>query len=376
MDRQSEANRVALFEDKRLNLGGGYFLLTGRSAGPTSDGQSFGNYFDNSFKNVLRGDQLARNFPNVLDDLRNRLNALAEDPTGITDPFKSVYEIVFQLTMRTLGCDEVANDPNLVEETMRLNRTMESVATPIAIMFPWFPSPDVIRNIYAGTKLYMIFDRVAKARRAEGRKEEDAIQALLDQGVVIGSLFAGHLNSRINAAWVLIYLAANPKWQQKVREEIDLVAGKYRVDSSVPLMEQLFSLAMKTWETEFSLIEVCLRDSIRLQQVGTFLRQNTSGHTVKIGDALVPDAAFVSYPVADIHHDPEVYQDPEKSGETPCLGMRFAKLEQVLITAFWLAMFEYQIVDKNGNDRDCKREYEGFLRTAPKSKYVFQIQVA
>lgn len=28
--------------------------------------------------------------------------------------------------------------------------------------------------------------------------------------------------------------------------------------------------------------------------------------------------------------------------------MRFAKLEQVLITAFWLAMFDYEIVDKDG----------------------------
>lgn len=45
---------------------------------------------------------------------------------------------------------------------------------------------------------------------------------------------------------------------------------------------------------------------------GTLLRQIISGHTVKIGDALVPHAAFVSYPIADIHHDSEIYQDPGK----------------------------------------------------------------
>lgn len=28
--------------------------------------------------------------------------------------------------------------------------------------------------------------------------------------------------------------------------------------------------------------------------------------------------------------------------------MRFAKLERVLMTAFWLAMFEYEPMDRNG----------------------------
>lgn len=100
----------------------------------------------------------------------------------MTNPFESVYEIVFRLTMSTVGCNEVANDPELVKENMRLNRTMELMGTPMAIMFPWFPSPGVIRNFYAGTKLCMIFDKVAKARRAGGRKEQDAMQVLLDQG--------------------------------------------------------------------------------------------------------------------------------------------------------------------------------------------------
>lgn len=84
-----------------------------------------------------------------------------------------------------MGCNEVANDPELIQETIRLNQMMESVGTPMAIMFslfPWFPSSGVIRQYYAGTKLYMIFDKAAKARRAEGRKEADAMQVLLDQG--------------------------------------------------------------------------------------------------------------------------------------------------------------------------------------------------
>jgi cytochrome P450 len=69
---------------------------------------------------------------------------------------------------------------------------------------------------------------------------------------------------------------------------------------------------MSVWETEFPLIELCLKDSIRLQIVGTSMRRNVSGHTIKLGDTLVPDGAFVTYPFADAHHDKEVYPKPEK----------------------------------------------------------------
>lgn len=117
-----------------------------------------------------------------MSDLKKRVDILAKDPTGVTDPFESIYEIVFQLTMRTVGCKEISDDLALVKATMRYNRTMELAGTPMAIMFPWLPSPGVIRKYYAGARMYMIFDKVAKARLAEGRREEDAMQVMLDQG--------------------------------------------------------------------------------------------------------------------------------------------------------------------------------------------------
>lgn len=174
--------------------------MTGGSAGLAADGRPFGHYFNDCFKKLLKGDQLMRSrfywdclgecranhvysdFPLVLNDLKERVKVLANDPSGITDPFESVYEIVFQLTMRTVGCVEVADNPDMVKAAMRYNRTLELSATPMAIMFPWIPSPGVIRKYYAGARMYMIFDKVAKARRAEGRREDDAMQVLLDQG--------------------------------------------------------------------------------------------------------------------------------------------------------------------------------------------------
>lgn len=149
---------------------------------------------------------------------------------------------------------------------------------------------------------------------------------------------------------------------------------------------------------------------MRLQTVGSALRRNVSGHDIKIGDAIIPHGYYVAYHMADIHHDESVYPDPERwdparylphraedkkvtsltiacesllkfvsqvpyawvgwgLGRHPCrkfalrsnldamltkykVGMRFAKLENNLITALWLAMFEYELVDQAGNPTD------------------------
>lgn len=57
--------------------------------------------------------------------------------------------------------------------------------------------------------------------------------------------------------------------------------------------------------------------------------------------------------------------------------MRFAKLEQVLITAIWLAMFEYEIVDKNGQPTmEIPREnMNGFSAQPPDRNVYFKYKL-
>jgi len=130
--------------------------------------------------------------------------------------------------------------------------------------------------------------------------------------LVVGSLFAGLLNSGVNAAWILVYLANNPEWMAKVREEVVTVAAQHCTDEKASLIDQLSSLPIEIWETGFPLLDLCLRDSIRLQTVGAAMRRNVSGHDVKIADTIIPNGSYVFYPLADIHHDPEVYDQPEE----------------------------------------------------------------
>lgn len=115
-------------------------------------------------------------------DVQASLVQLAADPSGMTDPFQSIYRIVFQLTIRMVGCDDMAEDPELLEKTLGLYETIEKSATPMAIIFPWFPSPAIVKRTMAGGRLYMILKRIVEERKRTGRRRDDPLQYLIDQG--------------------------------------------------------------------------------------------------------------------------------------------------------------------------------------------------
>lgn len=189
---------------------------------------------------------------------------------------------------------------------------------------------------------------------------------------MLGALFAGQLNSGINAAWVLCYLAADSHWLHEVRKEVQATTDKY-CPGPEPLLDRLGKLPLEAWETGFPIVDICLKDSIRLQALGTGFRKNISGKPLQIGTQILPEDAFLVYHFGEHHLNPEIYPNPSKwdparylpdraedkkdklafvgwgAGRHPCLGMKFAKLEQNIITAFFCTMFDFHLADKNGN---------------------------
>ena len=49
-------------------------------------------------------------------------------------------------------------------------------------MFPWFPSPAVIKRTIAGGKLYMILNKIVASRKKLGKSRDDPLQYLIDEG--------------------------------------------------------------------------------------------------------------------------------------------------------------------------------------------------
>lgn len=111
---------------------------------------------------------------------------------------------------------------------------------------------------------------------------------------IIGALFAGLFNTGVQSAWILCYLAHDPVWYAKVREEVDTVVAKYRTSDDQTPVDVLRALSLEAWESEFPCIDLGVRDSIRLNLMGASIRQNTSGKDIAIGDTgvVVPKDAF------------------------------------------------------------------------------------
>lgn len=132
---------------------------------------------------------------------------------------------------------------------------------------------------------------------------------------------------------MFVYLACNPYWYKQVRTEVDAAVEKHRKSPDQTPLDVLSSLSIENWESDFPLIDLCLRECIRFQLVGTAFRKNISGKDIPIGNGgeVVPRDAFAVSPSAetlanpgfaddipqiylldDVHFNPEVYTEPNK----------------------------------------------------------------
>ncbi|KAK4704365.1 hypothetical protein P7C70_g1842, partial [Phenoliferia sp. Uapishka_3] len=381
------AGREHFFGSNHYSFDAGYAVLFGQAPNasmleaakvPEGEAQT-PSHFTKRIVTLMKREKLQSSLNQMMSDTRTQLDALGK--TGITNPFDSIYLLVFQLTVRIVGCREIAEDPVLLKRVLGLFGDVEKSSTPATILFPWFPSAAKVKRTLSAGQLYIIFQGIVDARKKEGRAEDDPLQTLIDEGdslrqileFVIGALFAGQLNSGINAC----YLALDSEWTSKCRAEISSVASKYASDPTLPLEEQLLEIPIEAWETEFPVLDLCLKDTIRLHLQGAALRRNISGRADKLGDEIVDNGAMLAYHLADVHMDPEVYADPDKWDPSrylpdraedkkvpfgwlgwgvarhPCLGMRFAKIEQNVILAFFLTKFDYNLCDAKGTKVDA-----------------------
>ncbi|CAN9344399.1 unnamed protein product [Alternaria alternata] len=353
-----DKGRQVFFESKDLGFGEGYSVLFGQTPKSTKEitdedkNLGFDAWFHRRLTSLLKQEHFRRNLPVLISDTKEALEAIKNDASGRTNPFESLYRIVFRLTIRMVGPTEIAEDPDKLEAALKM-----------------FEMIDKERDRYK--------------RAASDEKHEDALQQMLDQGdravriveFIVGALFAGLINSGINAGWVICYLATSPEWLAKAKDEICSTAAKYAKDPKAPLRDQLDDVPIEAWEAEFPIIDMCLRDSLRLNLLGTAFRRNINSKGIPTGNGneVIPPGAFVTYATGDIHLDPDVYTDPHKwdparysperaedkkkaahgfvgwgSGRHPCLGMRFAKLEQNIITAYFIATFDFTLEDESG----------------------------
>ncbi|KAI0485527.1 cytochrome P450 6A1 [Xylaria cf. heliscus] len=383
--------RKLFFESKDLNFPQAFAeLLTGQPQAP-SDGHAdnFSQIFQKALIPLMKKENFVKNLDLLTGDTRAACDTLASAPPSkadpewrVTDPFESFYEIVYQLTMRTVGANDIADDPALLRHTLAIFDWFEKSDSFAKVIFPWLPTLNHYLRLYYGAKLAFVFRDIIERRKRTGKKGNDALQFLIDRGLTlsnivgfeIGALFAGQLNSGINAGYLQVFLTQNPEWMARLREEVDGVIARHRTGPTQSRADVLSALTIEEWEGEFPLIDLALRETIRFCLPGATFRKNMSGHDIPIGESgeVIPDGAYAIYLIEDslfgdwytdkLKWNPSRYFEENAedkktphaymgwgSGRHPCLGMKFAKLEMALITAYWVAMFDFEFSDKDGN---------------------------
>ncbi|KAH8923143.1 cytochrome P450 [Atractiella rhizophila] len=312
---------------------------------------------------MIRPDKLEAALPQFLEDIDKYFQALPDE--GIMDP-------------------EISENEPRLRKVARLFLQLESPVGASGILFPWIPSPAKIMRTIAGARLYFIFKGIISNRRKTGVVEEDPLQFLLSCGddemtivkTVLGTLFAGQTNSGILIGYTTVLMLQNPSVLAQARKEIIDLSLPYR-DVSNSTVDALKGVPLREWEDGLETIDLALKEGIRLFLTGHAYRQNIgSDCPLQVEDKLytLPHKAILAYPLADVHMDPNIYPNPmdfdisrysrgEGSsipygylgwgmGRHPCLGMRLAKLLEKLVTAFFIANFDLEVVTKTGEPSD------------------------
>lgn len=118
----------------------------------------------------------------LISDTRARMQQLIDEKVTTMNPFETIYRIVYQLTMRTVACHDIADDLDLLDKTLHWYEMVEQAGTPTVIMFPSLPTWSKLKRTYGGGRIYMAFDKIVKQRRATGQRADDPLQYLIDLG--------------------------------------------------------------------------------------------------------------------------------------------------------------------------------------------------
>lgn len=144
---------------------------------------------------MMKKENFVKNLDFLTGDTRAACDVLAAAPPSkadpdwqVTDPFESFYEIVYQLTMRTVGANDIAEDPKLLKHTLAIFDWFEKSDSFAKVIFPWLPTVNHYLRMYYGAKLAFVFRDIIEKRKKTGKKGNDALQFLIDRGLTLPNI--------------------------------------------------------------------------------------------------------------------------------------------------------------------------------------------
>ena len=109
-----------------------------------------------------------------------------------------------------------------------------------------------------------------------------------------------------------MYLCFHPDWKAKAKAEVDALVNKHTTNSSnEPLHKRLAAIHISAWEDEMPVLDLVIRETLRISLSGLSIRRNLV-EDLTFSGGLVKPGEFVTYSLADVHLNPEIYSRPNE----------------------------------------------------------------
>ncbi|KAF1952292.1 putative cytochrome P450 [Byssothecium circinans] len=412
-----EAARKLYLEDRRLHqikgitlIGHGPDFINGRSTVIhdiwKGTGPSGRTYAQRRLVDLQRSELLAKRLPRVTRDARQAFEAMANGPSNIISPAKACFGIVTAQGSRIVGANEIADDPKTLKALLTYIPILQFTNSLHLLAFPWLSyfSLAYWKRRYGRWGLSSIVKPIVNKRMAPGApRVDDALQYLIDKGdskdyittFLISMLFITGANTSVISGSMLNIVAHHPEWQEKIFTEIKASAAANCPDKAknLSLVDQLDSLPLEGWERMSASLDLCYQEAIRMWVAFPMGRYNDTPDAIPIPgtNEVIPSGSFACYNTIDAHYNERLYPEPMKwdperwregrkefeaevygfmgwgAGRHPCIGMRWAKLQQNIIMAYALAFYKWQGCDESGNtNTEFKHPTHALDHLAPK----------
>uniref|UniRef100_A0A0K8UTZ0 Putative cytochrome P450 6a14 n=1 Tax=Bactrocera latifrons TaxID=174628 RepID=A0A0K8UTZ0_BACLA len=197
----------------------------------------------------------------------------------------------------------------------------------------------VKRNDFMDMLIDMMAEDQESAAKHEGIDLSQGLTLLQMAAQAFVFFIAGFHTSSTTMSFCLYELAMNPEIQDKLREEIVNVLSAHKNEVTYEALK------------EMSYLEKVVNETLRKYTVlAQLVRTVTSDYRVPNSSLILEKGTSVVIPVDAIHHDPEIYPDPDRfdptrfdkenvekrhscaflpfgDGPRSCIGLRFGKMQ-------------------------------------------------
>ncbi|XP_044271793.1 cytochrome P450 4c3-like [Tribolium madens] len=211
--------------------------------------------------------------------------------------------------------------------------------------------PTEEHDVYKGKKRLAMLDLLLSAKNKDGIIDNEGIQEEVDT-----FMFEGHDTTAVALNFALMLIACHKDVQENILQEMRDVLGDIHTKPTYNDLQN------------FKYMERCIKESLRLYPSVHFISRALGADMRTHKGYLIPKDTITVIHIYDLHHNPDIYPDPEKfdpdrflpensqkrhpfaylpfsAGPRNCIGQRFAMLELKAAICAILAKFVLEPVD-------------------------------